>query len=217
MSKQQTCCVCATASGSVNSLLPQELQKSVCSMAEVIFLQTDPTFNLVLSAMMELRDNERLPLPRTTVQRAYIDRIERPVRPLYIWKRKYDFSRTASVCFRMAMLEATGIPRDLWPETVSTEGNTREGNMHREPDPVVVHLYTAAISLQGPVTTGPQEAVVGRFTALCCSSDPRIPSSGPCPLSYKCTSMVPRRKGNWKGAMTLQCSQWHSVGHALGG
>ena len=44
-----------------------------------------------------------------------------------------------------------------------------------------VYLYTAATSLQGPVTTGPQEAVVDRFTALCCSSDPRIPSTGGLP------------------------------------
>ena len=109
-------------------------------MAEVILMQTDPIFNLVLSALKELRDNERLPLARTTFQRAYINRIERAAPPPYTWRKLHDFSRTASVCFRMAMLEATGIPRDWWPETVSTEGNTREGNMHREPDPVRFQL-----------------------------------------------------------------------------
>ena len=71
----------------------------MCSMAEVIFLQTDPTFNLVLSAMKELRNNERLPLARTTVQRAYINRIERADPSPYTSGKLYDFSRTASVCF----------------------------------------------------------------------------------------------------------------------
>lgn len=109
-------------------------------MAEVIFLQTDPNFSLVLQAMKELRDKKRLPLKKTTVQRAWITRIKAAVYPEYIWDRMYDFSRTASACFRMAMLEATGIPRDWWPTAVSTKANTHRDNMGREPDPVRFHL-----------------------------------------------------------------------------
>ena len=40
----------------------------------------------------------------------------------------------------MAMLEATGISRDLWPQTESTRRNTREGNMGHEPDPMPFNL-----------------------------------------------------------------------------
>lgn len=132
-------------------VLPPEIQRTVpsapgrateeCMMAgEVIFVQTDPTFNLVLLAMKQLRDNERLPVGRTTWQTAYITRIERALEEganddlCYTWNSRYDFARTAGVCFRMAMLEAMGIPRNCWPRMQSIQQNTRAGNMGHHPD-----------------------------------------------------------------------------------
>ena len=111
---------------------------------EVIFLQTDPTFNLVLLAMRQLRDKGRVPVDRTTLQSAFIRRIERAVRGAndncYRWKQLYHFARTAGVCFRMTMLEATGIPQEVWPQTKSFPPNTREGNMGHDQDPMPFQL-----------------------------------------------------------------------------
>ena len=109
-----------------------------------IFLQTDPTFNLILLAMRQLRDNGRVCVDRTTSQRAYITRIERGVEGAndnrYRWSRLYDFVRTAGVCFRMTMLAATNIPQDAWPRMQSFPQNTRESNMGHDPDPMPFQL-----------------------------------------------------------------------------
>lgn len=106
---------------------------------EVIFVQTDPTFNLVLLAMKQLRDNERVPVDRTTLQTAKITRIERALEEganndlRYMWDSCYDFARTAGVCFRMTMLEATGIRRKYWPRMQPIQQNTRADNMVHHP------------------------------------------------------------------------------------
>lgn len=108
-------------------------------MAEEIFIQTDPTFNLVLRAITELRDNGRLPVDRITSQRAWIERIKRNVEDVeddcYFWRNTNNFARTASACIRMAMMEATGINRENWPDrrAAFNNPNTHERNMHHHP------------------------------------------------------------------------------------
>lgn len=114
---------------------------------EVIFVQNDPNFDLVLNAIQQLRNTFRL--HRTHQQSATIIRIERALREnerelaaanpnlRYTWKRFYDFSRTAAIGFRMAMLEATGTPRVWWDTMQRTGQNKREGNMVHEPEPML--------------------------------------------------------------------------------
>lgn len=114
-------------------------------MEEFVFLQTDPTFNLVLLAMRQLRENQRLPVGQMQQQRAYISRIERAADDgenanRYTWNKTFNFARTASTCFRMAMLEAAGIPRNCWPVTRGFQQNTCPDNMGHEPDPMNFHL-----------------------------------------------------------------------------
>jgi len=112
---------------------------------EAIYLQTDRTFNLVQDAIAELRRERRL--DQGIRQGARICRIERALNeeeeeedeeeeqeqqqedPRYTWRSINDFARTASACFRMAMMEAMGIDRKYWPRINSFQQNTREGNM----------------------------------------------------------------------------------------
>lgn len=108
-------------------------------MEEVIFLNTDPTFNLVLLAMKQLHDVGRLPADQTTNQGASIRQIERATQDdneehRYTWNNSNNFARTAGACFRMTMLEAMGIPRKSWPEIQAFQQNTREGNMGQWPE-----------------------------------------------------------------------------------
>lgn len=130
----------ANASDSVNrAYFPGRATQGVCTMAEVIFIQTDPTFNLVLRATRELRANGRLPVDRTTSQRAWTERIERRVEDVeddcYFWRSTNNFARTASACIRMAMMEATGISHENWPDRQAAFNNmnTQEEHMHHHP------------------------------------------------------------------------------------
>ena len=116
-------------------------------MAEVIFLQTDPTFHLVERAIRELQEMQRL--RGHIVQGAHILRIERALQVgendenddlRYTWKSTNNFARTAGACFRMAMLEATGVSRREWPRIDAFQQNTCEGNMAHAPDPMSFHL-----------------------------------------------------------------------------
>ena len=116
-------------------------------MAEVIFLQTDPTFHLVERAIRELREVQRL--ISLIEQGAHILRIERALQVneddenddlRYTWNNTNNFARTAGACFRMAMLEATGVPRREWPQIQAFQQNTREGNMGHSPDRMLFQL-----------------------------------------------------------------------------
>lgn len=114
-------------------------------MGEFIFLQTDPTFNLVLLAMRQLQEKRRLPVGQMQQQRAFIRRIERAAddgenAARYTWNSTYNFARTASACFRMAMLEAAGIPRNCWPVIQGFQQNTHVDNMDHEPAEMNFHL-----------------------------------------------------------------------------
>ena len=119
-------------------------------MEEAIFLQTDSTFSLVGDAFVQLQQAGRL-VERIRqgarirrIQRALVEEEEEDEEeeeeeeedeeqqqedPRYRWRNVNDFARTASACFRMAMMEATGINRRYWPRIDSFQQNTREGNM----------------------------------------------------------------------------------------
>ena len=103
---------------------------------EVIFTRNTPHYDLALNAIRQLRDKKRL--INRQEQSATIRRIQRASTgdsssKRYIWKRIYDFSRTAAVGFRMAMLEAMGVDQDWWPEVESTE-NASKTNMRHDSD-----------------------------------------------------------------------------------
>lgn len=91
--------------------------------AETIFVQTDPAFDIVLWAIKELRDRNRLRLRHC--QRAHIDNIasnhEQDDQALFFGGQipamgNKQFGRTASSIIRMCMLEAVGIRQDWWPK-----------------------------------------------------------------------------------------------------
>ena len=130
---------------------------------EAIYLQTDRTFNLVQDAIAELRRERRL--DHGIRQGARIRRIERALNeeeededeeeeeeeeeeeqeqvhenPRYTWRNINDLARTGSACFRMAMMEATGIDRKYWPRINSFQQNTHVDNMSHTPADMQFHL-----------------------------------------------------------------------------
>ena len=94
-------------------------------VGELIFLDTDAIFNLVLRVTKELGDQDRLRV--THSQAACITDIEsndeREDHRLVFGGQLetnmafVSFGRTASGVLRMCMLEAVGIERNLWPQT----------------------------------------------------------------------------------------------------
>lgn len=90
---------------------------------ELIFVQTDPAFNIVFQSLKELGNQNRL--QKTHEQAATLTNIEsnnddEELRKIFGGKRKElansAFGRTASTVVRMCMLEATGVPRSIkWP------------------------------------------------------------------------------------------------------
>lgn len=80
-------------------------------------METDPTFELVLNAVSQLREKKRLDDKHN--QSANIKYIKNATDDGYHWDRLYDFARTASVGFRMAMLKAMGAKEEWWPKTKS--------------------------------------------------------------------------------------------------
>ena len=99
---------------------------------ETIFVQTDPAFNVVLRALVELRRDGRLEV--THCQRASIEDIEsndeQEDHRLRFGGQNApnmaceSFGRTASAIVRMCMLKAAGINRDWWP-LIGPRSNTR--------------------------------------------------------------------------------------------
>jgi len=89
---------------------------------ETIFVQTDPTFNIVVQASNELKEQERLQV--TYYKTASITNIESNdpdnARRFLFGGRRPDlkffaFGRTASSVLRMCMLEAASINETFWP------------------------------------------------------------------------------------------------------
>ena len=99
---------------------------------ETIFVQTDPAFNVVLRALVELRRDGRLEV--THCQRASIEDIEsndeQEVHRLRFGGQNtptmacMSFGRTASAVLRMCMLKAAGISRAWWPR-IGPRSHTR--------------------------------------------------------------------------------------------
>ena len=99
---------------------------------ETIFVQTDPAFNVVLRALVELRHDGRLEV--THCQRASIEDIEsndeQEVHRLRFGGQNtptmacMSFGRTASAVLRMCMLKAAGISRAWWPR-IGPRSHTR--------------------------------------------------------------------------------------------
>ena len=88
---------------------------------EVIFVQTDPAFNIVLKCLTELEAQNRLQV--THYQLADLRDIEsndddEDRKFVFGGDRlsaNHAFGRTASGIVRMCMLEAAGVSRNLWP------------------------------------------------------------------------------------------------------
>ena len=83
---------------------------------ETVFVQTDPTFKVVLAVSKELKNQNRLHVTRS--QTACIEDIEsnderEDHRLVFDF---VSFGRTASAVVRMCMLEAVGIRRTFWPK-----------------------------------------------------------------------------------------------------
>ncbi|XP_068684658.1 uncharacterized protein [Montipora foliosa] len=92
------------------------------NQAEIIFVQTDPAFDIVLKSLTELSNQNRLRV--THIQAANLTDIEsnddnEVRRFMFGGERKAyantAFGLTASAVVRMCMLEAAGVPRRLWP------------------------------------------------------------------------------------------------------
>ena len=118
-------------------------------MEEAIYLQTDSTFSQVRDAIVELqqagrlvegiRQGARIRLIQRALEEEEDEEEEEeeeedeeeqePESPKFQWRSVNDFARTAGACFRMAMMEATGINRRYWPRIDSFQQNTREANM----------------------------------------------------------------------------------------
>ncbi|XP_067048774.1 uncharacterized protein [Acropora muricata] len=89
---------------------------------EFIFVQTDPAFNIVLKCLKELGDQHRLQVMH--YQMADLRDIEsndedEDRRFMFGGENlppNHAFGRTASGIVRMCMLEAAGVPEDLWPQ-----------------------------------------------------------------------------------------------------
>ena len=103
---------------------------------ETIFVQTDPAFNIVLQSLTELRNQNRLHV--THVQAATLTNIEsndddEDRRFMFGGERgelaNSAFGRTASAVVRMCMLEAAGVPRQLWPTLGSHTGSRNKNNL----------------------------------------------------------------------------------------
>ena len=91
---------------------------------ETVFVQTDPTFKVVLAVFTELKNQNRLHVTR--LQTACIEDIEsndkrEDHRLVFGGERAANmafvsFGQTASAVVRMCMLEAEGISRTFWPK-----------------------------------------------------------------------------------------------------
>lgn len=103
---------------------------------EFIFVQTDPAFNIVLQCLTELRDQKRLQV--THYQLADLRDIESNDakedqkfmfggKTLPAW---HAFGRTASGVVRMCMLEAAGVPRNLWPPLGRDADRRNKAKLH---------------------------------------------------------------------------------------
>lgn len=79
-------------------------------MAEHVFIRTDPAFNVVLEFLSRTVSIDTIAI----AQEAELDTVQNSVTTT-TWRDDYQFSRTASVCFRMAWLKACGIDEKFWP------------------------------------------------------------------------------------------------------
>lgn len=84
---------------------------------DTTFVGTDPSFNIVLESLREVRNQNRLEV--THMQTESIEDIESnnsSENQKLIFGRLFDFARTASVVARMCMLKATNVNPRLWPK-----------------------------------------------------------------------------------------------------
>ena len=103
---------------------------------ECIFVQTDPAFNVVLDCLKELRDQKRLQV--TQYHWADLKNIEsndakEERKSMFGGKRlppSHAFGRTASAIVRMCMLEAAGVPRNLWPRPGKHAAKRNKAKLH---------------------------------------------------------------------------------------
>ena len=108
---------------------------------EIIFVQTDPSFNVVLQSLRELRDQNRLQVVHfqtaclTDIESNNDDEDKKLMFGGQVaGSANSAFGRTASAVLRMCMLTATGIPPP-WPSVGPNTGKRNEEKIHQE----VVH------------------------------------------------------------------------------
>lgn len=107
---------------------------------ETVFVQTDPTFQVVLAVSTELKNQNRL--HEKGLQTACIKDIEsnderEDHRLVFGGERAANmdfasFGQTASAVVRMCMLEAVGIRRTFWPKIGPRADGRNRGKLERE-------------------------------------------------------------------------------------
>ena len=107
---------------------------------ETVFVQTDPTFQVVLAVSTELKNQNRL--HEKGLQTACIKDIEsnderEDHRLVFGGERAASmdfasFGQTASAVVRMCMLEAVGIRRTFWPKIGPRADGRNRGKLERE-------------------------------------------------------------------------------------
>ena len=123
---------------------------------ETIFVETDPAFNVVLQALVELRNQDRLQL--TNLQTESLEDIESNDRdensrlkfggkngPSYAYSA---FGKTASAVVRMCMLGAVGVSKNYWPKAGNKSDERNKGKLRheilRQPHFCLAHEQNAA-------------------------------------------------------------------------
>ena len=105
----------------------------------IIFLETDPLFRLVYSALTDLDQNKR-------TASVYIDKIVNSENTIAFTAHR--FGRTAAAVYRMVMLEACRIAQNLWPAGPKSRKRNLAA-MQREvanpPPPLTMNAYMAKL------------------------------------------------------------------------
>ena len=109
-------------------------------MEETILVETGPTFNAVHSALRELESKNRLfVIHHQTATLKDIESNDPQEERRCIFGGQFastrgplNFSQTASAVVRMCMLEAVGVPRNLWPQIGDNSDTRNKAKLERQ-------------------------------------------------------------------------------------
>ena len=112
------------------------VENKVNMAQETIFVQTDPSFDIVLRSLNELNAQERLEV--THIQTAVIERIQSDNSDdenIYLFGAQNNsciqkFARTASAVVRMCMLRATNVEEEYWPKMGDRSGSRNKTTLN---------------------------------------------------------------------------------------